>query len=101
MLKYLENETLAEEVKEGLVLVDFYAEWCGPCKMLGPVLETFAKAHEEVKVVKVDIDRHEELARNYGIMSVPTMLLFHNGQMVKQTVGFMPEEVLENWINEG
>ncbi len=98
MLKYLEMETLDDEVKEGLVLVDFYAEWCGPCKMLGPVLEEFAKEHEDIKVVKVDIDQHENLAREYGIMSVPTMLLFQDGKVVKQNVGYVPKELLETWV---
>lgn len=81
--------------KEGLVLVDFYATWCGPCKMLGPVLETL-----DIDVLKIDVDECPELAREYGIVSVPTLMLFNNGQLKAANSGFMPKEMLENWINE-
>ena len=76
MLLHLENEDFNEEVKEGVVLVDFFATWCGPCKMLGPVLEEIAKEQTDLKIVKVDVDQHESLAQQFGIMSVPTLVLF-------------------------
>ena len=87
-------------INNDVVLVDFFANWCGPCKMLGPVLEEMANERSSVKIVKVDIDESMELARQYGIMSVPTLLLFKDGNLVAQTTGFMSKNDLENWINE-
>ena len=81
--------------KEGLVLVDFYAEWCGPCKMLGPVLETL-----DIDVLKIDVDECPELAREHGVMTIPTLMLFNEGKLKSTKNGFIPKEILENWINE-
>ena len=81
--------------KEGLILVDFYASWCGPCKMLGPILETL-----DMDVLKIDVDECPELAREYGVMSVPTLMLFNNGELKSTNSGFMPKEILENWIDQ-
>ena len=89
------KEEFDKLTKEGLVLVDFYAQWCGPCKMLGPVLETL-----DIDVLKIDVDECPELAREYGIMSIPTLMLFTNGELKSTKNGFMPKEMLENWINE-
>ena len=80
------------------VLVDFFATWCGPCKMLTPVLEKFASKHPEVKVLKVDVDENNDLAANYGVQGVPTLLLFKDGQVVNQAVGFRNEAALEELI---
>lgn len=77
------------------VLVDFYADWCGPCKMLGPVLE---KVSDEIEVVKVNIDKYPELAREYGVMSIPCVVLFENGVEKKRNVGFVPEGKLRKFI---
>lgn len=85
MLKYLENESFNEIINQDKVLVDFYAEWCGPCKMLTPVLERLGESFE---IVKVDVDKHFDLAKEYGIMSVPTLIIFKNGKVVKQMIGF-------------
>ena len=82
-----------------LVLVDFYANWCGPCKMLSPVLEELENSRG-VKVVKVDVDKNEEVARNYGVMSIPTLIMFKNGELVDKKVGYMSIELLSDWINE-
>lgn len=87
-------------VSNHLVLVDFFATWCGPCKMLGPVLEQLASDRSEVEIVKIDVDENENLARRFGIMSVPTLILFKNGQIVSQKTGFMPKELLTRWIEE-
>lgn len=87
-------------ISNGITLVDFYAEWCGPCKMLGPVLEDLSNDRNEVKIVKIDIDENQNLARNYGIMSVPTLLLFKDGSLISTKNGFMPKELLNNWIEE-
>ncbi len=93
MLKYLENESFNEIINQDKVLVDFYAEWCGPCKMLTPVLERLGDSFE---IVKVDVDKHFDLAKEYGIMSVPTLIIFKNGKIVKQMIGFMGYDELKD-----
>lgn len=88
------EENFEELINKDLVLVDFYAEWCGPCKMLGPVLEEI----DSVLVVKMDVDNCPNLTKRYGILSVPTMMLFKSGNLVATQNGFMPKEEIENWI---
>ena len=84
-------------INEELVLVDFFAEWCGPCKMLGPVIEEVSNEVPDVKIIKVNVDEHSNLAQRYGVMSIPTLILFNNGNIVKQNVGFIPKEnIIEN-----
>lgn len=80
------------------VLVDFYADWCGPCKMLAPVLETLANEVSDVEIVKVNVDLNNELAARYGVMSIPTLIVFENGQKINQSVGFMPLEQLKQLV---
>lgn len=87
-------------VEDELVLVDFFATWCGPCKMLGPVLEELASDRDDIKIVKIDIDQNPNLAKEYGIMSVPTLLLFQNGKNIATEHGFMPKNELEDWISK-
>ena len=99
MLKHLQNANEFEkEVQGEAVLVDFFAEWCGPCQMLAPVLEQFAK-ESEVKVIKIDVDEVPELARQFRVMSIPTLMLFKDGQMVKQMVGLQSKEELKKQID--
>ena len=80
------------------VLVDFFATWCGPCKMFAPVLDEFAEEHDEIEAVKVDVDELGDLARRYGIMSIPTVILFKNGEATKKNVGFLDAEDLEEFV---
>lgn len=94
---YLEKNNLDELVKEGIHLVDFYAEWCGPCKMLMPVLESI---EDKINIIKVDIDKFEDLALEYRIMSVPTLMFFKDGEKVKELVGFRDEDELLEVIDE-
>ena len=77
------------------MLVDFYASWCGPCKLLGPELE---KLGDEVKIIKVDIDKYRDLARSYGVMSIPCLVMFDSGNELKRNIGFMPESKLREFI---
>ena len=93
------NENNFNDIVQGeLVLVDFFATWCGPCRMLGPVLEELAEERSNITVEKIDVDESASLAKNYGIMSVPTLLLFKDGKLVDQRSGFMPKEELTRWI---
>ena len=99
MLKYLKNEDFNEEIKNGLVLVDFYADWCGPCRMISPIVEELSNEVEGLKVIKINVDEREDVAKIYGIMSIPTLILFRDGQMEKKQLGFVPKEVLMRWFN--
>lgn len=98
---HADNSNFKSEVLEskGTVLVDFFATWCGPCKMLAPVLEKVADKHPDVKVVKVDVDQANTLASSYGVMGVPTILVFKNGEIVNKAVGYKNEAGLEAMIN--
>ena len=99
MLVHLENEDFNEIIKDDLVIVDFYANWCGPCKMLSPVLEEISSLRGNIKVVKVDVDKHNELARKYGIMSIPTLMYFKNGNLEKSSLGYVTKDEIEENIN--
>jgi thioredoxin 1 len=91
----------AEVLKSDIpVLVDFWAEWCGPCKMLTPIIEELAKEfNNEVKVVKVNIDENPSTPSTLGIRSIPTMVLYQNGKVVDTKVGVLPKNSIAEWIN--
>lgn len=93
-----ENE-FKELVSDGLVLVDFFAEWCGPCRMLAPILEDFASEESEIAVYKVNVDNEPDLAREFQVSSIPTMILFKDGKQIDKKIGFAPKDALKAWIN--
>ena len=80
------------------VLVDFWASWCGPCKMVAPVVEQIADEHPEIKVCKVNVDEEMELAQQYRVMSIPTLMAFKNGEITNQSVGFRTKEQIIEMI---
>ncbi|WP_049498039.1 thioredoxin [Streptococcus parasanguinis] len=89
MVKAITDATFEAETKEGLVLVDFWATWCGPCRMQAPILEKLSEelSEDELKILKMDVDENPETARDFGIMSIPTLLFKKDGQVVKQVAG--------------
>lgn len=99
-MKIINQDMFEETISHGVVLVDFFATWCGPCKMLGPVLEELANdLNGKADIVKVDVDKDQQLAMRFHVMSVPTMILFKDGQPVKQLQGYIPKAQLANEIN--
>lgn len=101
MIKKLNSENFVSEVisNNGKVLVDFYADWCGPCKMLAPVLEEIASEHSEIAVGKVNVDDCPELAIRYRVASIPTLILFENGAVSDLKIGFADKETVLEMIS--
>lgn len=101
-ISYVNDESFQDEVlnKDGLVVVDFYAEWCMPCKMLGPILEEVADSNlGKIKVVKLNVDNAQATSSNYGVMGVPSMIFFKNGQEVERVVGLRGKEDIQTIID--
>ena len=92
MAKMLNNDNFNTEIKNGVSIVDFFATWCGPCKMLAPVFEELSGEMEGVNFFKVDVDQALDIARDYAITTVPTMIIFKDGEAVDKMVGFLPKE---------
>ncbi len=82
------------------VLVDFNATWCGPCRMLSPILESVADENDKFNFAAVDVDDNNELAANYGVSSIPCLIIFKDGKEIKRSVGFLPKEELESMLGE-
>ena len=81
------------------VLVDFFATWCGPCKMIAPFLEEIADEHPEIRVCKIDVDEEPDLVKQFGVVSVPTLLVFRDGEMVNKTTGARPKQAILDLLN--
>ena len=101
-IKNLDESTFDETIgsSETPVLVDFWAEWCGPCKMIAPILEEIATEEQGLSIAKVNVDESPDLARRYGIMSIPALILFQNGEPAKTMVGAKPKSVLLEELGE-
>ena len=97
MKKVLSNE-FDGEIKNGTVFVDFYADWCGPCKMMAPIVEEIEQELKEIKFIKVNVDEAEDIAMRYGIMSIPTFYLFKDGELLRKTVGGHSKQEMVDFI---
>ncbi|MCM3116702.1 thioredoxin [Neobacillus sp. MER 74] len=94
-ISHLTDQNFSAETGSGLVLVDFWAPWCGPCKMIAPVLEELdLEMGDKVKITKLDVDDNPQTAANFGVMSIPTLLVMKNGEVVDKVVGFQPKDAL-------
>ena len=100
MIIQVNNENFQTEVlnSEKTVLIDFYADWCGPCKMLSRVVEQFASENENIKVVKINVDDEQDLAIEYGVMSIPTLVVIKNGQESNRSVGLVSKDDILNIV---
>jgi thioredoxin 1 len=100
LVSHLDESNFEHGVAKGVTLVDFYADWCGPCRMLTPVLEDVAKQmHGKVKIVKVDIDNNQKIASRFQVMSVPTMILFKEGKEVNRLVGLRDADGVKTFVS--
>ncbi|CAG9608832.1 thioredoxin [Pseudoneobacillus rhizosphaerae] len=95
------DANFSSETGSGVVLADFWAPWCGPCKMIAPVLEELdSELGDKVKIVKLDVDDNQETAGQFGVMSIPTLIVFKDGKQVDKVLGFQPKEALENLVKK-
>jgi thioredoxin 1 len=99
MVNIIEENEFKNEIKEGIVVVDFFATWCGPCKMLAPIFDELSTEMEgKVKFIKVDVDNSTEIANEYNISNIPAMVIFKNGEKKEIIVGFTPKEQIRSKI---
>lgn len=100
-MKIVNENEFNTTITDGVTLVDFFADWCGPCKMIAPVLEDLSGEYQgKVNFVKVNVDQEGSLAQRFGVMSIPTLILFKDGEIVDQVLGFQPKPALENFIKK-
>ena len=98
MATIIEEKDFKNEISSGVTLVDFYADWCGPCKMLAPIIDDFSQ-ETDIKVVKLNVDESQNVAMEYGIMSIPTLIIFKDGEVATKHVGFATKEQLHGLVD--
>ena len=98
MIYLKEEKEYNELIKDGLTLVDFYADWCGPCQMLSPVLEELSKKNKGLKIVKINVDEHQSLALENKVLSIPAIKIYKDGKLINETVGYQELEDLETLV---
>jgi len=98
-MEQIKVEEFNDKIKEGKVLIDCYADWCGPCRMLGPILEEVSNEIDTYKFYKLNVDEADDIARQFGIMSIPTILIFENGELKQKLVGLMNKEEIKKVLN--
>ena len=100
MVDEITDATFEDETSEGVVLTDFWATWCGPCKMQSPVIDQLSEEMDDIKFTKMDVDQNQETARNLGIMAIPTLLIKKDGKIVDRLTGYTPKEKLEQILDQ-
>jgi thioredoxin 1 len=100
-IEHVTDSNFANKTSNGVVLADFWAPWCGPCKMIAPVLEEIdSEMSERLKIVKLNTDENQQVTSQYGVMSIPTLIIFKDGEVVDKIVGFQPKETLVERLNQ-
>ncbi len=100
MIKNINGDQFGEVKDADVAVVDFYADWCGPCKMLSPVVEGISEEYEgRVSFFSIDVDENQDLAMEFGVSNIPNLILFKKGEKADQSVGFKPAEALKGWID--
>lgn len=102
MAKEITDATFSQEISEGLVLVDFWAPWCGPCRMQAPILDQLSQKYDEteLKITKLNVDDNPQTAASFGVMSIPTLLFFKDGELVEKRIGVQPKPALEEIVEK-
>lgn len=100
MVKIVNSNEFNEEIKDGVVFVDFFATWCGPCRMLSPIIDEISDIIKDVKFIKVDVDASNDVAQTYGIMSIPTLIIFKDGKIINKQIGLLSKSDLIEFINK-
>ena len=101
MAKVVSSKAYADEIKEGVVLVDFYADWCGPCKMVGPILDELSEEMDgKAKIIKVNVDKSMDIAQKYVITNIPALLILKDGVEVERKIGFTPKTAIKEAIEK-